>query len=80
MAIYQYKAIAKGCPYCQDGFEVMQSMNSVPLKKCPRCSQAIKKVPSACSGFTPLLSNSNLRDKGFTKLQNKGDGTFEKLT
>ena len=80
MAIYQYKAQEKGCDYCGSGFEIIQSMKASPLQKCPRCGARIKKVPSLCSGFTPMLSNGNLRDKGFTKLQNKGGGTFEKIT
>ena len=80
MPIYQYKAIKAGCDYCRSGFEQLQSMSAQALTKCPRCDAKIKKIPSRCSGFTPLLSNSNLRDKGFTKLQNKGNGTFEKLT
>ncbi len=80
MPIYQYKAIEKGCEFCRGGFETMQSMRDKPLTQCPRCRARVKKCPSLCSGFTPLLSNGNLRDKGFTKLKNKGGGTFEKLT
>jgi len=55
-------------------------MKSRTLTKCPRCGGKVKKIPAPCSGFTPLLSDSNLRDKGFTKLVNKGGGTFEKTT
>jgi putative FmdB family regulatory protein len=80
MPIYQYKATDKGCDYCRHGFEQMQSMKDKPLTKCPRCGAKIKKCPSLCSGYTPMLSNGNLRDKGFTKLQKRGDGTYEKTT
>ncbi len=80
MPIYLYKAIQDGCEYCRGGFEEMQSMRDKPLTQCPQCGAKVKKCPSLCSGFTPLLSNGNLRDKGFTKLKNKGNGTFEKLT
>jgi len=80
MPIYQYKSIGKGCKYCRGGFELMQAMKDKPLTRCPFCKAAVKKIPSLCSGFTPLLSNSNLRDKGFTKLQRRGDGTYEKTT
>ena len=80
MPIYQYKATDKGCDYCRNGFESMQSMKDKALTKCPQCGAKIKKCPSLCSGYTPMLSNGNLRDKGFTKLQKRGDGTYEKTT
>ena len=80
MPIYQYKAVQGGCDCCSVGFESIQSMKDKPLGKCPQCGVAVKKVPSLCSGFTPLLSNSSLRDKGFTKFQKRGDGTYEKMT
>ena len=80
MPIYQYQAVEKGCDACRDGFEEMQSIKAMPLTQCPTCGQQIKKVPARCSGYVPLLSNSNLRDKGFTKLKNRGDGTYENLT
>ena len=80
MPIYQYKAVKEGCPKCRDGFETMQSIKGKPLKSCPHCGQKVKKVPARFTGFVPLLSTGNLRDKGFTKLQRKGDGTYEKMT
>lgn len=80
MPIYNYKAEKDGCQYCQDGFEQLQSMSDKPLKKCPECKATIRKVPSLCSGFTPMLSNGSLRDKGFTKLQKRSDGSYEKVT
>ncbi|MBN2376078.1 MAG: zinc ribbon domain-containing protein [Sedimentisphaerales bacterium] len=80
MPIYQYKSIGKGCEYCSKGFEQMQSMKDKPLTKCPKCSGKVKKVPALFSGYSPLLSDSNLRDKGFTKLVKKDKGTYEKTT
>ena len=80
MPIYYYKAKEKGCPYCESGFEQLQSMSETPLKKCPRCGGPVRKIPAKFSGGTPTLSNGNLRDKGFTKLVNKGDGSYEKVT
>lgn len=79
MPIYQYKAKEAGCDYCREGFEQMQSMSAKPLTKCPKCGHPVKKVPARVSGGTPTLSNGNLRDKGFTKLVNRGDA-FEKVT
>ena len=80
MPIYQYKAIDTGCHYCRSGFEIIQSMKDKSLTRCPKCNGPVKKIPARCSGFTPMLSNSNLRDKGFTKLEKRSDGTYEKTT
>jgi len=80
MPIYQYKAVKDGCEYCRVGFEQLQSMKAKPLVKCPRCGVAVKKCPCLCSGFTPALSDGNLRDKGFTKLVRKDHGVYEKTT
>ena len=55
-------------------------MSARPLTKCPKCGGKVKKIPARCHSYTNILSNSNLRDKGFTKLVNKGGGTFEKTT
>ena len=79
MPIYLYKAKEGGCDTCREGFEQMQSMSAKPLTKCPKCHGPVKKVPARVSGGTPMLSNGNLRDKGFTKLVNRGDA-FEKVT
>ena len=80
MPIYHYKATGPGCDYCRDGFDLMQAMKDKALARCPKCKRAVKKVPAPCSGFTPMLSDSNLRDKGFTKLKRRSDGTYEKTT
>ena len=80
MPIYKYKTTKEGCDKCKDGFEIMQSMSADPLEKCPDCGNEIQKVPALCNGYSPFLSNSNLRDKGFTKMVKRGDGTYEKVT
>ena len=80
MPIYQYKAEKNGCKTCTSGFELMQSMKDKPLQECPQCGTKVKKIPSQVSGFVPLLSNSSLRDKGFTKLVKRDTGTYEKVT
>jgi len=80
MPIYCYKAVGEGCDHCQEGFEQMQPMSAAPLKVCPRCGAAVRKQPTLVSGGVPMLSDANLRDKGFTKFKKKGDGTYEKTT
>jgi len=81
MPIYQYKAEKEGCAYCRDGFEILQNLKDPPLPVCPECKGPVKKCPSVIGkGGVPTLSDGNLRDKGFTKLKRRGDGTYEKTT
>jgi putative FmdB family regulatory protein len=44
MPYYEYR-----CDECDDTFEVFQSMNDEPLKKCPHCSSSVRRVFSANS-------------------------------
>lgn len=56
MPIYEYKAVGKGCEYCRDGFEAVQSMSDKPLTECPRCQASVSKLVSrfhACVVETP---------------------------
>lgn len=51
MPIYEYKAVEKGCEYCQNKFEVKQGMTEEPLKNCPKCGTPVRKLisrPSIC--------------------------------
>ena len=80
MPVYQYKPTKKCLGQCKNGFEIMQSMNDKPLTKCPQCGAAVKKVPSLFAGGVQMLSDGNLRDKGFTKLVKKDKGVYEKST
>ncbi len=44
MPIYEYE-----CPACDNVFEVQQRMSDDPLKTCPDCDGAVKKLVSASS-------------------------------
>lgn len=48
MPFYEYKAIdvTTACDHCRDRFEVSQSIKDDPLKTCPECGVAIRRVPS----------------------------------
>jgi len=46
MPIYEYRAVGKGCEYCQNRFEVRQGINEEPLKNCPRCGATIRRLIS----------------------------------
>ena len=87
MPNYEYRAkdTSKACNYCRERFEVRQAMSDEPLAACPRCGHAIERIISLCSVSTTqstrsMLSDKNLREKGFTKLVNEGGGKFRKTT
>jgi putative FmdB family regulatory protein len=42
MPLYEYK-----CSNCNSHVEVVQKVNDQPLKKCPKCGGALKKLLSA---------------------------------
>ncbi len=87
MPTYEYEAQDQttGCDHCRQRFEVRQAMKDEPLTKCPECGGPIERVISLCGISTQqstrsMLSNKNLKEKGFTKLVNEGDGKFRKVT
>ncbi len=87
MPTYEYQAEdpTAGCAHCRDRFEVRQSMRDEPLTKCPQCGGPVVRLVSRCGVSTQtsektLLSDKNLKAKGFTKLVNEGDGKFRKVT
>ena len=78
MPIYEYQAESKGCPQCADRFEAFQAISDKPLRKCPACGTAVRRVPSVPRPpQTPFLSNGNLQKKGLTKLVKNCDGKYE---
>ena len=87
MATYEYRACEpkKGCERCRDVFEVQQSMHDDPLTACPDCGARVERLVSLCCISTAqsaksMLSDKNLKQKGFTKLVNEGGGKFRKTT
>jgi len=82
---YQAKDTAAACDRCRERFEVQQAMSDEPLAACPECGQPIQRVISLCTVSTAQsvkskLSDKNLKEKGFTKLVNEGNGKFRKTT
>ncbi len=84
MPTYEYQAIdpAAGCARCRERFEVRQLMRDEPLQCCPDCGGPVLRLISACGISTQsersMLSDSNLKRHGFTKLVNEGGGKFRK--
>jgi len=86
MPTYEYLAQSEGtsCPRCRAGFEVRQRMADPPLERCPDCGAPVRRVIGAVGISTHrpsrnLLSDKNLKEKGFKKLVNEGDGRFRSV-
>ena len=85
MPTYEYQACdpTKACPECRERFEIQQSMTEAALSHCPACGTPVQRVISRCAVSTgpstkQMLSDKNLKEKGFTKLVNEGGGKFRK--
>ena len=83
MPTYSYIAEdpAQGCPACRKGFDLRRPMSRPALEACPLCKKPVKKV---ISGFntpkiTKPLSVSDAKAAGFTILEKRCDGNYEKL-
>jgi putative FmdB family regulatory protein len=87
MPMYEYRARdpeKASCYRCREGFDWIQSMMDAPLTACPECGQPVERLISLCSMSTAqstrsMLSDKNLKAKGFTKLVNEGGGKFRKI-
>jgi len=59
-------------------------MSDDALKKCPECGQPIERIISRCAintrGEKSMLSDRNLKEKGFTKLVKDDSGGYRKVT
>lgn len=86
MPIYEYlaKDPSRGCAHCRNPFEVKQSIHDAALKKCPECGAAIERRITRCAVNTrstkSMLSDRNLKEKGFTKLVKEDKGRYRKVT
>lgn len=81
MPIYEYQAAegAKGCPFCENGFERMQTLSEPKLEKCPECGAPVVRVISAPSlGRSASSLDDRAKAAGFTKLKRLGKGEYEK--
>ncbi|HOB76507.1 MAG TPA: zinc ribbon domain-containing protein [Phycisphaerae bacterium] len=87
MPTYEYQAVdtASACEHCRERFEVQQSMRDEALTACPQCGRPVRRLVSLVGVSTAqsvksMLSDKNLKAKGFTKLVNEGGGKFRKVT
>jgi putative FmdB family regulatory protein len=83
MPIYEYIAVntEEGCRVCSRGFELRRPVTRPALENCPLCRRPVKKVISRIN--TPKISKplsvSDAKSAGFTVLQKRDQGVYEKL-
>ena len=81
MPLYVYQVIeADGSE--GEVFEVLQEMSEPPLAQHPESGKPVQRLlgtPSTLRRFGPAnLSNKTLEQKGFTRYERSGKGTYEK--
>ncbi len=68
-----------GCPACRTPFERLESAADEPLRACPRCGAAVRRVISAPRvGGSQTGFDQRAKSAGFHKLQRIGQGEYEK--
>ena len=81
MPIYEYQAAEgeKGCKFCANGFERLQTLSEPKREKCPECGAKIVRVISAPAvGKSVSSLDDRAKAAGFTKLKRLGKGEYEK--
>ncbi|HCN29772.1 MAG TPA: FmdB family transcriptional regulator [Verrucomicrobiales bacterium] len=83
MPTYSYIAEdpEKGCPSCRRGFDLRRPMSRPALAHCPLCRQPVKKLVSTFNTpvITRPLSVTDAKKAGFTILEKRCDGSYERL-
>ncbi len=67
MPIYEYRHKHEPSK-CKDPFEVIAAIKDDALSECPTCGQPVERILSAFKGKVNIFADSNLKEKGFTKL------------
>jgi putative FmdB family regulatory protein len=78
MPIYEYEVEGGKCGICKGRFELRRPVNAPPLEKCPLCRKPVRKLVSRTNVNTPL-SVSDAKKAGFTVLERRDKGVYEKL-
>lgn len=71
----------KSCRVCAKGFELRRPVDRAPLEGCPLCKNPVKKLISRVNSptITKPLSVTDAKKAGFTILEKRCDGNYEKL-
>lgn len=84
MPLYEYITAdpETGCRICKKGFEIRRPITRPALEACPLCRNPVKKLVSrgiSSPKITKPLSVSDAKKAGFTVLEKRDEGTYEKL-
>lgn len=81
MPIYEYEVVEGDCKICGGRFELTRPADREPLERCPLCKKQVRKVISAVSTpkMTKPFSVVDAKKAGFTVLERRDKGTYEKL-
>ncbi len=84
MPIYEYIAVdpEESCQVCRKGFELRRPITRPPLEKCLLCRKPVKKLLSksvSSPSITKPLSVSDAKKAGFTVMERRDEGVYEKL-
>ncbi len=84
MPLYEYISAdpEKGCRICTKGFEIRRPVTRPPMETCPLCKTPVKKQISrgvTSPKVSKPLSVSDAKKAGFTVLEKRDEGTYEKL-
>lgn len=81
MPIYEYELTEGECKVCGGRFELRRPASRPPLMNCPLCRKPVRKLISQVN--TPKIlkpvSVSEARSAGFTILERRDRGVYEKL-
>jgi predicted nucleic acid-binding Zn ribbon protein len=86
MPIYEYLSEQpedpeRSCRICRRGFELRRPVDRAPLTKCLACRHPVRKVISKI--HTPKIlkpvSVSDAKKAGFTVMEKRDQGVYEKL-
>ena len=83
MPLYEYIAEdqERSCVRCAKGFELRRPVDRAPLEVCPLCKNPVRKVISRVNSprVAKPFSAGDAKSAGFTVLQKKDEGVFERL-
>lgn len=86
MPIYEYISEnpddpERSCPICRKGFELRRGADREPLTRCLYCKHPIRKKVGLVNvpKLMAPLSVSDAKKAGFTVLEKRGLGEYEKL-
>lgn len=86
MPIYEYISEhpddpSHSCPTCRRGFELRRPVDREPLLRCLLCKNPVRKVIGHVNlpTITKPLSVSDAKKAGFTVLEKREPGVYEKL-